>query len=664
MQTKQPTAEQIRKFEDFRKEPTTRSFSLKTAGQRAQVIDAESRTVELAFSSEYPVERWFGDEILDHSPESVDLSRLLSGGAVLMDHNTRDQIGVVESVRIDADRIARAVVRFSKSARATEIFQDVIDGIRTNISVGYSILDYRFAGEVDGREIYRVTRWQPYEISFVSVPADPTVGVGRSKEINPKASREETPTDPALETISEAVTLEHDEPDNLEDVAQPSGERSSADAQTTPEETQKETNTMTTQAANDVLAQERARVKELRETGERFGAPDLAQRCIDDGSDVHTLNALILERKGFSAQSAEGSTSIGLTDKEKRQFSFQKLIAAQAQPDSKAAQREASFELEVCAEAGRKAGKEIRGVFIPGEILAFNRAHSVGTAAAGGALVATELQTGSFIDLLRNRLAITNAGATVLTGLEGNLAIPRQTGGASAFWVAENGTISESSATFDQLTMSPKTVGALTELSRRALLQPSVNMEAFIQNELIKTLALEIDRAALNGSGSSNQPRGILQTAGIGAVIGGTNGAAINWGHVVDLETAIADENADIATMRYLTNARVRGKLKKTEIVANSGNFIWTGDSLNGYPTIVSNQVPKNGTKGTGTNLSTMVFGDFSQLILGFWSGLDLQVNPYSLDTSGAVRVTAFQDVDVLVKQPKAFAAMTDIVTV
>ena len=421
---------------------------------------------------------------------------------------------------------------------------------------------------------------------------------------------------------------------------------------------------MTIAATQDVLAQERARVKELRETGDRFGASDLAQRCIEDGSDVNTLNALILERKGFTAQSAEGSSSIGLSDKEKRQFSFQKLIAAQAQPDSKSAQREAAFELEVCAEAGRKSGKEVRGVFIPGEILSFNRAHSVGTPTAGGNLVATELQTGSFIDLLRSRLAMSQAGVTVLTGLEGNLAIPRQTGGASAFWVAENGTISESSATFDQLTMSPKTVGALTELSRRALLQPSINMNTFIENELIKTLALEIDRAIMNGSGTANQPRGILQTAGIGAVIGGTNGAAINWGHVVDLETAIADENADVATMRYITNARVRGRLKKTEIVANSGNFIWNGDSLNGYPTIVSNQVPKNGTKGTGTNLSTMVFGDFSQVLLGFWSGLDLQVNPYSLDTTGAVRVTAFQDLDVLVKQPKSFAAMTDIITV
>ena len=168
---------------------------------RAAVIDQEKRTVELAFSSETPVERWYGNEVLDHGPKAVRLGRMKQGGALLMDHNTSDQVGVVESVRIDADRTGRAVMRFGKSARAQEIFQDVVDGIRKNVSVGYRVLAAVLESSKDGVETYRITDWEPYEISLVSVPADATVGVGRSAEPAPT-----TPSKPETRTMSEQNT--------------------------------------------------------------------------------------------------------------------------------------------------------------------------------------------------------------------------------------------------------------------------------------------------------------------------------------------------------------------------------------------------------------------------------------------------------------------------
>ncbi|QFU04584.1 Phage capsid family protein [Pseudoalteromonas sp. THAF3] len=675
-----PTEKQTRTINEFKGSEQVRDpredkgyLKLLTEANRSLEIDEEKRTVELAFSSETPYERWFGDEILDHKDGSIDFSRLRSGGAVLMDHNWTDQVGVVESVRIDADGVARAIVRFSRSQRGQEVFNDIIDGIRTNISVGYFVHEMQLEKQGEDKDSYRVTKWEPFEISIVSVPADPTVGIGRSAQRTdpptpdtaeegnePESSDPENPTEEGSEPTDVAPT---DEPEGSEPQT-PKDEPSSSDSSQTTTGQKTVMTTQTTQTTNDAVQAERTRVAELTAIGDKFGAHELARQAIANGDSVADLNTKILESRGFEAKPAEGTTDLGMDDQDKDRFSFARLINAQANPNDSAAQKAAAFELDVCAQAARKANKEVKGVLIPQEVLSHQRAHSAGSPADGGNLVATDLMSGSFIDLLQNKLAIMGAGATMLTGLEGNIAIPRQTGGAAAFWLAENGEPSETSATFDQIALTPKTVGAYTELSRKLMQQSSLNIEQFVQNELIRVLALEIDRAALNGSGLNNQPKGLLNMDGIGSVVGGDNGAAPLWKHVVDLETAIADENADIGTLRYLTNARVRGKLKQTEITANSGRFIYGADnSMNGYPVTVSNQVPKNGVKGTGTDLSSLIFGNFADLIIGMWGGLDLQVNPYSLDKKGAVRVTAFQDVDTVVRHPESFAAMKDVKT-
>ena len=666
-----PTEAQTKTIDKFKSEQQSRSVFLKAPQKRELVYDVEARTVELAFSSETPYERWFGDEILDHSPGAIDLTRLESGGAVLMDHDLHDQVGVIESVRIDAARVARAVVRFSRSARGEEIFNDVIDGIRTNISVGYFINDMVLERQGEEKDSYRVTKWQPFEVSIVSVPADPTVGVGRSIEgksqtldVPDKSVRTETTDE--VDSTSDVIPLTPDDGSPQETEVAPSTEARSA-SENSSLTTHQENQEMTTPTENQTTAQdavkmERQRVAELTDLGEKFGAPELARTAIAEGASVDTLTRKILEAREYETTPAAGTTDLGLSEADKNRFSFSRLINAQANPNDQAAQRAAKFELEICAEAASKSKKEVKGVLIPAEILQHQRAHVAGTPSAGGDLIATDLLSGSFIDMLRNRLSIMNAGATFLPGLEGNIAIPRQTGGAAAFWLAENGEPSETSATFDQIALTPKTVGAYTEISRKLLQQSSISTEQFVQNELIRVLALEIDRAALAGSGTNNQPLGLLNNNGIGSVEAGPDGGFPTWSNVVDLETAIADENADVENMRYVTNARVRGKLKKTEAFAGTGERVWMSDNtVNGYPTIVSNQVPKNGTKGSGTELSTMLFGNFADLIIGMWGGLDLQVNPYSLDKKGAIRITAFQDVDTVIRHPESFAAMRDI---
>jgi hypothetical protein len=156
----------------------------------------------------------------------------------------------------------------------------------------------------------------------------------------------------------------------------------------------------------------------------------------------------------------------------------------------------------------------------------------------------------------------------------------------------------------------------------------------------------------------------------VGSVsLGSPDGGAPTWDGVVDLETGVANANAALGALCYLTNTKFRGKAKKTFIDAGSGERIWdsrAGDTpLNGYRAVISNQVPSDLVEGSsGATLSAAIFGNFADLIIGMWGGLDIQVNPYSLDTTGAIRVTAFQDIDIALRHPESFSAIQDAITV
>lgn len=363
---------------------------------------------------------------------------------------------------------------------------------------------------------------------------------------------------------------------------------------------------------------------------------------------------------------------IGLTEREARSFSLVKLMRHIVDPNDISARNAAGFEIEASRAAGKHwddMGAEIRGITIPVDVLratigAEQRAQSAGTASAGGNLVATELLAGSFIEVLRNRTSVLQMGATMLDGLVGNINIPRATSANTVSWVSEGSAPgSASSVTFDQVALNPSTAACYTDVTRRLLLQSSVGVEAFVRNDLIRQVALAIDYAALNGSGSGGQPTGVLQTSGIGSVALGTNGAAPTWAGVVALETAVAAANADIGTLGYLTNAKGRGALKNVAKLGNTTAVpIWDDNEVNGYKALASNQVPSSLTKGSGSNLSALLFGNWADLIIGMWGGLDLAVDPYSSSTTGTVRFIALQDVGVALRHLVSFAAITDMI--
>lgn len=595
-----------------------RSFAVDRAA-----INEEMRTVELAFSSETPYDRYWGREILDHSQNSIRLGRLTAGGPLLMDHDARDHVGVIESVQIGSDRVGRAVVRFGKSARANEVWQDVVDGIRRNVSVGYMIHDAVLVEKSDTIDTYRVTDWEPFEVSMVAVPADASVGVGR-------AADQDTDLNPVIEIKESKEIKVMDKQLDAHEIEQ--------------------------RGAESV----QKRVNEIIGIGQQYKCQDLAAEYVRSGKSVEEFKNAVIERMATNPVTTNQPAEIGLSKTELKGFSIVRAIQALSTGNWK----EAGLEMEASRAVAKMLGRDPQGVYIPYDAL--KRDLNVTTATAGGNTVATDLMADNFIDLLRNAMIVNQLGARNLTGLVGNIAIPRQTSGASSYWVAESGAPTESQQAFDQVTLTPKTVGAFTDISRKLLLQSSMDVEAFVRRDLATVLALAIDLAAINGSGSGNEPRGILNTSGIGSVAGGTDGAAPNWGHIIELESDVSVANADVGNLGYLTNAKVRGKLKSTSKVSGQNGFIWeAGDMpLNGYRAAVSNQVPSNLTKGTSNGVcSGIIFGNWADLIIGMWGALDLTTDIYTGSTSGTVRVVALQDVDIAVRHAESFAAMKDALT-
>lgn len=651
-------------------------------------IDVQARTVEVVLSSEEPYERWWGIEILSHDVTAVRLGRLNDGRHPwLVDHNTRDQVGVIVKAWLGDDRRLRCLVRFGKSARAEEIFNDIVDGIRTLVSVGYRIHDLVLARRTDDNDEYLITDWEPYEGSTVAIPADPSVGVGRDAKAQALIRSLITRAQARAQTRGITTTTRKETTVDEDDVKTQTKPAPKVEPQLRDMKAERE----------QATALERQRVRDISALGEKFNQREAASKAVEDGMSYDAFRESVftgLEQSKKLKVADPGD--IGLTGKEVQQFRFANLIAATLWPDDQTVRNLAGFEI-ACARAAadkrENARTERQGAFtIPVDVLgsaldvraadadiAFKlfmqrtlaggrigqRDLVVGTPTAGGHLVATELLASSFIDLLVNQLSVMQMGATMLTDLQGNIAIPRATAGATGYWVAEGGAPTESQQAFDQVALTPKTMGAFVDYSRRLLLQSSIAVEAFIRMDIARSLSLMLDLGALTGSGSANQPRGLLNTSGIGSVAGGANGAAPTWDHIVDLETAVANSNAPVNNLGYLTNTKVRGKLKKTQqFSGTNGRAIWEGGELNGNRAVVSNQVPSNLTKGTATGVcSAIAYGNWSDMIIALWGGLDMMLDPYAMSTSGGRRVVALQDADVNVRYPVSFAAMQDALT-
>lgn len=586
-----------------------RSFHL-----RASPIDEDKRTVDIAVSSEEPYLRYFGNEILGHKSGEIDLDFLSSGRApLLLDHDPEKQIGVIKSVELDekSGRL-RAKVRFGKGALAQEAFTDVVDEIKANISVGYEVHNMKLVSKDGETGTYRVTDWRPVEASLVSIPADVTVGVGRSGE---------APKEPVIETTTEEIEMS-------DDIKTPEIDVAGIEARAR-------------KAAEKNAA-------EIIELGTRHNQGGMAREFIASGRSVDEFRGALLEKIGSDTALEDGE--IGMKKSEVKQFSLVRLINALSNPGDVRARDAAAFEFECTRAAADKYAGEARGVILPADVLRTWKRDL--NSADDSALFGDDYRGESFIDVLRNSSSVMQAGARTLSGLSGDVVIPKKTAASSAGWIAtEGGAASESEFTVSTVSLTPKQIGAFTDMTRQLRQQSSMDVENMIRDDLGQAIALAIDLGGLEGSGSSGQPTGLLNQGSLTKV---TAFAGVNptFAEVVTLETAVANANALMGNLAYISRTNMIGAMKTTEKASGTAQFLTDGSTLNGHRLIASNQ-------GTDGNI---YFGNWNDLLLGFWSGLDLLVDPYSLSNTGSVRVNAFQTCDVAVRHVESFAYGNDTV--
>ena len=592
-----------------------------------RMIDNEKRTVEISFSSEEPVMRWGESEILDHAPESVRLERARTNGPLLVDHDWSDQIGTIDEIRIDADRIGRAVVRFGNSARASEIFDDVVANIRKSISVGYRIYEVVKEEDANGNVTCRVTDWEVLEVSFVSVPADIVVGVGRSDD--------EQENDYELITFKEVRQMPKEN-----EAANNEGQEIKA-----PVVTDEQRKAAVVGIENEARKREQVRVDTIRKTAGIYkGNDDLADRAIADGTSVEDFVDSLSDAELERAKTATPKTDLDLTADETQKFSVSRALMAVATQNWKGAE----FERECSDEISARLDAEPQGVFIPHDIQQRNDRQRVAltTGPTGAALVGTDHLAGSFIDNLRDESLLMRLGARYLTGLRGNVDIPRKLTNAAFGWVDEDADSTLSDVTFGTLAMSPKTVTGSVAISRRSLLQHNPDIDSLILADMARGMALAVDVAGFAGASGGQNPIGILNTTGVLTQAVATAGQP-TWEEIVGFETAATAANALSEGSCFVTTAAVRGYLKTARKDAGSGLFLYEMGNTNGYMVDVKTDA--------GFPANQILFGDFSQFICGMWGVLDLMPDTATKVASGGLVIRAFQDMDFAVRHPTAF---------
>lgn len=656
-------------------------------------LNVEARTLAMSFSSEHPVERWYGNEVLSHDAGAADLNRLNDGAPLLFNHDMNDVIGVVESAKIGNDRKGHAVVRFAKTPRGDEIMGMVADGILRNVSFMYGVDTYVEQGDGDpgnsDDRTYTATSWEAFELSIVTVPADPTVGVGRAatevatRSVAIQRRSESSAASAVITTEEERMKLQH----RLQAPADAGGGSAAGGAVTVDAD----------KIRKDAIQSEQERIKAIHELRAKHKLPEaFVEKAIVDGRTIEEVRGLVLDHITTQQNKPVADFDhqrVDMTDKEKKGYSLVRAINAVLAGDWK----EAGFEREVSRTIAlqMKRSPQQNGFFIPSNLpfaptqdhmraaimnggpmaQRYQRAiYQVGTASQGGNLVETDLLAESFIEVLRNMAVVTQLGARFLSGLVGKVDIPRQNGVTGTYWVGESGALTEGEATFDKVSLAPKTIGALSKMSRLMLLQSTPAIEMLAREDMLAQIALGIDLAALSGSGSSNQPTGIVNQAGVGSVVGGTNGANLSFDHLIQLYSQPAIANAPLSSLAFAMNAKSKGYL--ATVKSTTGQYLWNpagggvtggvGDTVQGYPYAVSNQLRSTLTKGTSSgNCSELIYGNWRELLIGEWGVMEILANPYDSTgfANGDVLLRAFQTIDIAVRHGASFATMSDALT-
>lgn len=625
------------------------------------------RVVRCSISSETPYARYMADpesgewvkalEVLGHGPGEIDDTRMRDG-LVIQDDHYGDQIGIMDKPEVKDGKIV-GTIRFGHSQKARDIEADALDGIKRNMSVGYIVNEYRRDGvdAATGLPIFRVTNWTPYEASFVNVPADTNIGVGR-------AEADETITRTAAKPAAESTNKK-----GIQIMDKPTTAGYTAEQKTKIREMASAAHVSGEEVA-DILTSERS-FEEIRE--------ELLNRR-------EKYLAELAKKPAKPAAEARAVIDEGDKAKIRQKYDFAKVLRYYAEvAESKYSSIDIGFEREVSDELKAKTGRAVQGILLPdfvGNRAAANQsdgaltlgtpAYDTDTAAggitgiggAGKNLIETLLLSGQFIDALVAMLVLREQlGAEVLTGLVGNIAIPKG-GSISGGWVAEGSNAAKKNPTFGQITATPHTYGAYVDITRKLLLQSSVNVQAKVLEWLMYACAAGIETAAFQGAGTSGAPTGLCT-----ALTGTAWNNAPTFDKIVDLIAATKTANSYKPSMKFVGNAGVWAKLAKTRdyevltdgTASGAKNVGAIGGSVRLLDTATNKVIGRDFVEANLMPDAKLLFGDFTQLSVCLWSGTDIIVDPYANDTNGGLRLVALQDSDILIKRPESFGLATGV---
>jgi len=595
-------------------------------------------------------------------------TRTKNGISLLYNHGRDLLLGKLRDVTCGDDRVGRGVARFGRGADATEKWQDVQDEILTDVSVGY---DIHFAKEIPAKElpkdlmemaareklpVYRITDWEPFECSLVTVPADPTVGVGRTEG----AGTESEAVPVAVVDIQVEKEME-----NTKMEVRVMDEKSK-----TVQEIEADLKVQTERAAKDATAAAQARVSGIYDLGARFSnfiPKFLVTKAVEEGMPLDEFQRMVLARVETGKPIDTPLAEIGLSNAEVKRYSITRAILSQWN-GAKEQGVDSSFEMACHREVSKRIGQDPQkgGIFVPYEIMRQpatrggtgqvptngQRDLTVGSGAGGGYLVGTDNLGSEFIDLLRNQMLIRRLGARVLTGLRGNVTIPKRTAGVTSYWVGEATAPTEGGNTYAQLALSPKNVGANLDYTRNLLLQSNPSVDGLVNGDLATSLALAVDLASFHGSGGSGQPQGVVGSSGVGSVTATT----IDMAKAMEFLTDVAAGNALASNCAFVTTPAVAAICASRVKFASTASPMWVGNILE-----TSDMMGFRGFSSNQITAGYMLFGDWSQVIIAEWGGLELVVDPYTQSKNGIIQVTAFQTIDVGVRYGGAFTLSTSV---
>ncbi|CTT96916.1 phage major capsid protein%2C HK97 family [Escherichia coli] len=638
---------------------------------------------EIAFSSTQPYQRQFWDEqnqemvvldeILVHTPEAVDLSRLNNNAPLLFNHNFDNHIGVVCNARIDADNVGRALVKFSKHGTlANDIRNKVIEGTMEKISVGYDIKEYHI-DYAKGQLI--VTKWAPFEISFVTVPADDSVGLNRSLNtitVNLEAKRdmtkeqieqvkdeekevaqvEETPVEenkePEVEETQERQAEENEENENLEDGKDAEHPESVDDDSSTVRETEE------IKEEREAAPVEEEEIEEVAERSEEdeLEIREIARELnIDDEELKRALANKEMTPEAFRTKALNNITNAQRNNEQikdskmEKTFDLNNVIRSLVDGAALGA-NEAEFSA-MAAGAAMQRGRAARGgsVFVP--TAAMRAAADGNTKTTLEAVTDEKLLNDSYVAMLLPESVLGRLGVKVLSGLTSPTAIPKMTASSveSFGFVDENGAAPEGKAEFANVKMAPKTFAGGNPISRQSL-KTVPGIATLITDHINQAVRIKLEQLILSDKDNARGPAGVIKQLVDASRV--EKKAAFSYKDFLKEIAKLTDAGVPAQAIKFAMSGATAAELESTLKDNGVSGYIIENGKLAGYEVVTSGVIP----------VDHIVLGDFSAITIGEWGGLELDLDDSTYRAQGAIVPRIWVDLDYVVTQPEALKVL------